>query len=251
MKIKLEKDTWLCILALVIIVVSYAGERCVELFCEPTAKLGMLMALVLAALLCVVVAILAKTEDSFTGLLAALVGYKMMPADISFLSTISLDGNVMYYLLMRASNVIFLVLIFRLYNMQEKPRKITALPLCAMILAVPFTNTIGMTMTNYFLLKTGSMLGGYFSQYICYALAAFTILALSFVSTYPTMRFAAYFEFTALSINIMRYIAKIVFKLAHNMHISKSYYGWIALYVSLIIIFFIAKSIKKKNVYDI
>ncbi len=251
MKIELKKDTSLCILAVIIIVVSYAAERCIELFTTPSIKAGMLMALVLTVLLCVVVAILAKTNDSFTGLLAALIGYKMMPPSISYLNEFSLDGDMLYYLLRCAAKIIFIILVFRLYNMQERPRKITALPLCALLFAVPFMSDIGKALTSYFLQKTGSMLGGYFSQYACYTVATLAILVLAFVSSYPTMRFTAYFEFTALSLNILRIGAKIGYRVLNNMHISKSLYGWIILYVALIALFFIFKIVKKKNVYKI
>ena len=251
MKIKPDKDSLRCISALIIIVISYAAERCIELYVTPTAKLGLLLALGMTALLCVVVGLLAKSEDSFTGLLAALIGYKMMPADISFLANFTPDGTMMYYLLQKAAKIVFIILVFRLYNAQERPRSITPLPLCAMLFAVPFMSNIGTEMTAYFLQKTGSMLGGFFSQYACYAIATLAILALAFVSTYQTMRFTAYFEFTALFINILRTFAKIIYRIINDMHISRSLYGWLILYVVLITVFFIAKSIKKKNVYNI
>ncbi|MBQ9229180.1 MAG: hypothetical protein IJ168_10180 [Eubacterium sp.] len=251
MKLKISKDTALCITAIFIIVLSYAAERVAELFATPSLSLGLITATALTALLGIVIYILSKTNDSFTGLLAALIGYKMMPANIPFLQAVTLDGTMLYYLVQKAAALVFLIVAFRLYNRQEQPRKITALPLLAMIFAVPFTNEISKVLSQYFLLKTGSMLGGYFSQYACYAAASLVILALAFVSTYSAMRFAAYFEFTALSINILRYAAKIAYHLYSGTHISKSYYGWILLYAALIAIFFIAKQIKKKNVYNI
>lgn len=251
MKIQPNKDASLSIFALITILISYAAERSIALFMTPTLKLGMALALAMTVLLFVVIAVLAKTNDSFTGLLAALIGYKMMPPSIAFLGEFSPDGAIMYYLLTRAANLIFIILVFRLYNMQERPRKITALPLCAMLFAVPFMNGIGATLTDYLLHKTGSMLGGYFSQYACYAVATLGILALAFVSNYSTMRFAAYFELTALSINALRTVAKIAFRMMKHWHVSNSLYGWLVVYIGLIVIFFIFKSIKKKNVYNI
>lgn len=251
MKLKVEKQSLPCIFAIIIIVVSYAAERFIELFAEPTATLGMVLALVMAVLFCVVLGIIAKSEDTFTGLLAAIIGYKMMPVSISFLGEISQDGELLYYLLTKAAAVVFIILIIRLYNMQEKPPRITALPLIAMLFAIPFASEIGVKLTDYFLTKTGSMMGGYFSQYLCYSLATLVILVLAFISTYPTMRFTAYFEFTTLSINILRTVAKIAFRLYNHMHVSKSLYVWIAVCIFLIVLCFIAKIIKKKNVYNI
>lgn len=251
MKIKPNKNTSLSIFALITILIAHAAERCIALFMTPTLKLGMILALAMTVLLCVVIAVLTKTNDSFTGLLAALIGYKMMPPSIAFLGEFSPDGAILYYLMTRAANLIFIILVFRLYNMQERPRRITALPLCAMLFAVPFTNGVAATLTTYFLQKTGSMLGGYLAQYACYAAASLGILALAFVSTYTTMRFAAYFEFTALSINVLRTIAKIAYRMINELHVSKSLYGWLILYIALIVIFFLFKIIKKKNVYNI
>ena len=251
MKEKITKDRLLCLLSLAVIIASYGAEKIIELFVVPAQHTGLLLAMIMTALLGVITLLLAKTNDSFMGLLAALIGYKMMPVNISFLSAESLDGSMLYYLVRQAARLIFIVLVFRLYNMQERPRKITALPLCAMLFAVPFFNGISTEMTDYFLQKTGSMLGGFLSQYACYAAASLIILALAFVSTYDSMRFATYFELAALGINILRQAAKIGYRLYNGYHISRSLYGWIILYVLIIAVFFIAKAVKKKNLYPI
>ena len=250
MKEKLTKDRISCLSALFIIVASYGAERFIELFVTPGPHSGLTLAMIMTALLGVVVLLLGRTDDTFTGLLTALIGYKMMPADVSFLAGESLDGSLLYYLVRQAARLIFIVLVFRLYNIQERPRKITALPLCAMLFAVPFFNTIGITLSNYFLERTGSMLGGYLSQYACYAAATLIILVLAFVSTYDSMRFAMYFEFAALGINTLRYVAKIAYRLYLGVHISRSFYLWIVLYAGLCLLFVIATLIKKKNIYQ-
>jgi len=250
MKEKLTKDRISCLIALCIIVSSYGAERFIELFAKPAPHLGLILAMIMTALLGVVVLLLGRTDDTFTGLLTALIGYKMMPVDVSFLARESMDGNLLYYLVKQAARLIFIVLVFRLYNLQERPRKITALPLCAMLFAVPFFNNIGVTLSNYFLARTGSMMGGYLSQYACYAAATLIILVLAFVSTYDSMRFAMYFEFAALGINIIRYIARIAYRMYTGVHVSRSFYLWIVLYVGLGLLFVLATRIKKKNLYQ-
>ena len=248
---KLGNDSTLDLIAILIIVIAYAAEKILELIVTPSHTLALVLAMVYTILLAVVTLILSKSENIFSGMMAALIGYKMMPVSINFLPEMSMDGNILYYIVCKVAVIIFLVLAFRLYNMQENPKSIKALPIIAIIYAVPFFNEIGATLMDYFLDKTGSMLGGYLSQYACYTAASMIILALAFVSNYASMRFAAYFELTALGINILRNVGKISVKLHYGQHISKSLYGWIILYIVILICFFIAKSVKKKGIYNI
>jgi hypothetical protein len=131
--------------------------------------------------------------------------------------------------------------------MQEEPHEIRSLPILAILLSVPFFNKIASVLGSFFMYKTGSMLYVYFTQFACYTAAVLVILAIAYNSGFSSMRFTAYFEFTALSINILRQLGKIVYFAIAGEHISKSLYSWIAIFVVLMICFAVATNIKKKQ----
>ncbi len=132
-KLKLNRDTGLCAFSAIIIVLAYAAEKIIELSIEPSKTAAIVLAMVNTVLLACVTVILGKSRDSFAGLLAALIGYKMMPVPISFIYYVTEDGNLLYYIVSKAAAIIFIVLIFRLYQMQEEPRAIKPLPVIAIL----------------------------------------------------------------------------------------------------------------------
>lgn len=242
-----EKDAALCLLTMVVAAGSYAAEKLIELYVPYTFRLGLILAVASTVLLMGVVLILSRTKDPFFTLLAGLFGFKMMPVPIVFLESVSVDANIIYYIIKKAAMLFFAVIIYRAYCLQEKPRAIKPLPLLALMAAVPFFQEIGTTMTVYFDAKTGSMLFGYFSQYACYLIASVIILAVAYVSGYESMRFTAYFEYAGLGINFLRVAGKILVKLINHVHVSKSLYLWLAVYAVLAACFFVAKDARKKS----
>lgn len=245
--VKADKDVLLCIFAMFISAASYGFEKIIELIIEPSRVSGLVLAMIYTVLLGCVVLILVNCNNTFYGLLTALIAYKMIPVNIVFLGDVSPDGNVLYYILKKAAVLIFIVLIYKLYNMQPEPKAIKPLPVIAMLALVPFFTGISSSLSPYLEAKTGSMMLSFFTQYLCYFAAAMIILALSYISNYETMRFAMWFELTALSINIIRRVGKIAVKMHWGHHISKSLYVWIVVYVAIAIIFVVATLIKKKS----
>lgn len=247
-KINLNKDKKLCILVTAIFTLSYAFERLVEIFTEPTRVLSFSTAIIMAALVAVCGVLLYKSKNPFFGLLASLIGYKMMPPSIAMMTQKSVYGAEAYYIFTKLSAIMFVCLIARFYYMQKEDKKIRSLPLLALMLVIPFFSDISEHSLYFFLNKTGSMMGYYFSSFACYIIASLIILILAYKSGYHSMRFAAYFEFVALGINIMRKGAAIIATtiIMHN-HISRSYYVWIAIYIGLIALFWLAKNKKKKE----
>ncbi len=246
-KPKLDKDSRVSIITTVIILISYAAQRLIGFYIEPTKQFVILLAMFNTLLLLAVILILLKRTNVFYSLLAALIAFKMLPVGIPSLGQFSQDADILYYIVAKAAVVIFAFTAYKIYKSQEEPKAIKPLPVAAILLAVPFFSQIAAVLTDYFLNKTGSMLPGYISQYACYAAAALLILGLAYTSNYDTMRFAAYFEYAALTINIIRMAGKIVLLATTSQHISKSLYGWIIVYAALIIIYIIVKNIKKKK----
>ncbi|MFR5875736.1 MAG: hypothetical protein ACLUFN_04530 [Eubacterium sp.] len=244
---KLDKDNRLCLLSIIIIIASYAAERLIEMFSTPTKSFALILSAVFSALAVVVFIILLKSKNPFFGLLTSLIGYKMMPPSINMLTQESLYGEAAYYLACKASVILFVVLIIKFYFMQSEPRKIKILPILAIMLVVPFFSEIGADSLDFFLTKTGSMLGYYIANFICYIAASLIILGIAYKSNYESMQFTAYFESTALGVNALKRLGAITANVSQGNHISRSYYVWLVIYALLIACFWIAKQKKKKE----
>ena len=242
------KENIMCVFATLIVVLAYGGQRIIEVTLSPDKKLALILAIIYTILLALVLYLISKSNNSYFGILAALIGYKMMPPPIGFLSQTTVDGATLYYLVGRAAAVLFVVVVYKLYKSQEEPHEIRSLPLLAIMLSVPFFTKISQVMSSYFMYKTGNMLYCYFAQFALYIAAVAVILAVAYVSGYTSLKFTAYFEYTALSINILRMLGKIGYFAVSHEHISKSYYVWIAIFVALMAVFAIAVKKKQKEI---
>ncbi|MBR4241408.1 MAG: hypothetical protein IKR97_04220 [Eubacterium sp.] len=241
------KENIMCVAATIIIVLSYGAQRIIEAVLSPDKKLALILAIIYTLLLAVVLWLISKSNNSYFGILAALIGYKMMPPPNNFLAQTTVDGSTLYYLVGRAAVVLFIVIIYKLYKMQEEPHEIRSLPLLTIMLSVPFFNGISQVITNYLLYKTGNMLYCYFAQFALYTAAVLLILAIAYISGCSSLKFTAYFEYTALSINILRQLGKIGYFALNHEHISKSYFVWIGIYAALMICFAVARKKKEKE----
>lgn len=244
-KIKISKDKSLCLISIAIITVSFAIEKIIEWNMFPGREFSLILAFIFTLLLAVVVYIISKSRSPFYALLAALIGYKMMPPPISSMQYTTAQGDMLYFIVQKVAIILFVILIFKFYNLQEKPRSIKPLAILAIMFAVPFFMEIAGKLSAYLYNETGSMLYSYFSQFLCYIIASVLILIVAFNSNYDSMRFAAYFEFVALGINILRKAGAIAVNIIAGSHVSKSYYCWIAIYAVMIIAFYFAKRKKK------
>ena len=245
-KIKISKNQSLCVLAIAIVVFAQALEKILEVVITPGQFVGVMCAMLYTVLVALVYFIISKGSSSFMGILAALLALKMLPPKITYLSQYSPDGAMLYFVVQKAAVLIFALLVYKFYREQEQPRQIKPLVLVALIGAVPFFNEISAYTSSYLLYKTGSMILPYFSQYACYAAAALMILGVAFYCGKESMRFAAYFQFIAFSINIFRMLGKIAYLAIAGQYISKSIYGWILVFAGLMVIYVIAFKRNKK-----
>ena len=84
-----KKENLMCVLATLIIVLSYGAQRIIEVSVSGGKTLGLILAMVYTALLAISLLLISKSNNSFFGILAALIGYKMMPPTIDFLDATS------------------------------------------------------------------------------------------------------------------------------------------------------------------
>lgn len=243
---KLTKDKSTSIISIVITVAAYASERLVEIFVQPTRTVAFVLVVGMTLALALVYLLLLKNKNVFYGLLAALIGYKMLPPTISMIAKMSIYGDMVYYLVRCLGSIIFLVLVIHYYKLQKGKDKIMSVPVLMIMWAVPFFTKIAEKSYYFLMIKTGNMLYYYFACFALYAIASMVILVVAYKSNYASMRFTSYFEFVALGINALKKIGSIIALSISHSHISKSVYCWIALYIILAICFYVAKEKKKK-----
>lgn len=243
----LKKDQSKCVFAIGLIMACYAGVRLVEIFAQSTKSSSLVLAMICTLALAVVYFIISKTSNAFYGLLAGIIGYKMMPPVITTLINHTTDGAVLYYLVRKAAVVLFVLLIIKLYRMQKDDDKIKLIPILAIMVVVPFCSEVGRVIGTYLTNQLGgSMIPYYFTCYAFYIIAAMVILYSALKSNYATLRFTCYFEFIALAINTLKKIAVIVAFAIKGNHISKDYFVWIVVFVALMAVFALIKNNRKK-----
>ena len=241
------KDNIMCALAAMIIVLSNGAEKIIEVTLTPSKSLALILAIVYTCLLLVSYTLISKSKNSYFGILAALLGYKMMPPAINFMAGQTADGYALYFIVSKMAAVLFVVTVYRLYKLQEEPHEVRSMPLLIIMLSVPFFTKIAQTVSGYLMFKTGNMLYCYFAQFALYTAAVLVVLGVAYQSGYSSLKFTAYFEFAALSINILRMLGKIGYFAINHEHISKSYFVWIAIFVVLMGCFVVAVNVKKKE----
>lgn len=243
-----KKDNILGILAIAVIVGSYGLEKIVEAFVSPTKSVGILSAIAMTCLFAVVLMLISKCKSAFFGLLASIIGYKMMPVPITYLAKVSPDASILYYLLQRMAMVFFVLLIIKIYKSQDQIKeKIRLIPVIALIVCVPFFTETSYYIGRYFMVVMGNMLYLYFTQFAFYALAMLVIILVCIRTNYTTSRFVAYYEFVALGINILRKSCAVAVLSIQGEHVSGSLYCWIAIFAIFIVVFAVFKNIEKKK----
>lgn len=247
-KVKPNKSQIQCSIAMAIIVIGYAVERIISIAFDLDKTASLIMAMVYTVLLAIVYCVVSSSKDHVFALLAALLGYKMMPPDIAELNNTSLDGAMLYFIVRKVAVVLFILLVLKGYELQEKPRMIKPVPILAIMVAVPFAASIADQIGSYMMIQTRNMLYVYFSQFIGYGLATLVILLIAYRNNYESMAFTAVFEYAALAINILRRGAVVAVNLISGTHVSKSYYVWIVLYAALIVLTAILRRMKKKSI---
>lgn len=243
----LKKDQLMCSLSIVVMLVCFAAERILEIFVNLDRTTSIILAMIFTVALACIYFVLSKTKDAFFGLLACLIGYKMMPPSIGALANHSLDATMLYYIIQKAGIVIFVLLTIKMYKLQKDDDKIRLIPIMAAMVIIPFSMEIGQTVGNYLMYQFGgNMYYYYFTQFAAYTIGMLVLLTASYGSNYTTLRFVCYYEFVALGINILRKSALVVALLIKGQHVSLSIYSWIAIFVVGIGLFAFAKSKRKK-----
>lgn len=245
MKEKITKGKLYCLISAGIIFGAYIAQRILNMTLEPTKTGVLVQAIVFSTLTAVVYFLVAKSDEPFYGILAAIFGIRMLPPNITGLGEFSPQAELLYYFVQKASFVIFAFAIVKLYELQKRPRMIKPIPILCTILIVPFFNEISVTVNNFIMEQSGNMLYSYFASFAIYSAA---MICLLFVGTRCSKVSAALicdFQLVALLLNAGRKICAIIIHLANSAHISRSYYCWVVIYGFFFIAFYVLRKHRK------
>lgn len=243
----MSKSKGLCLAAVIITFVSYCAERGFEILVDPTKTTSLIAAMVFTVLFGVMFFITSKIEDTFYGILAAVIGYKMMPPVIYPLFSTTAEGSVLFVIVKAVAAALFAILIIKIFRKQPAENAIKVLPIVILMFVVPFFNELGDNLAAGLQAIFITRLYSYGAEALCYAMAAVVIWIVAYRSNRKSAEFVCYFQYLALALNIIRRVAAIAVNFIAGTHISASYYCWVALYVVILVAFVVLhKKVKAK-----
>lgn len=239
---RISKNRLYCLIAVAIILCSYISQRVLHICFDITKEFAIIEAMIFSIATVAVYFLVTKTNDSFYGILTAIFGFRMMPPTINGFEQLSAEANIVYFLVQKFSMLIFAVAILKLYELQEKPKKIRALPILCTILVVPFFIDIQDELSRYInSIANGNMLYSYLTGFIFYTLAMLILIFIAVKSNKDSARLITDYQMIALLLNIGRRVCAVAINLAWGNHISKSYYCWILIYLFFFIVFYVLR----------
>ncbi len=237
-----------CLISAIIIIGCYAVQRVLSLCVDANRTLAVCEAMIFSLAVAAVYFLVTKSHEPFYGILISVLGFRMLPPSISALEEFSSGAYIVYYIVGRASLVIFAFAIIKLFRQQETEQKIGVLPILFLMIAVPFSNEISSTLASFADgYANGNKLWGYFIQFAFYALTMLIGLWYASRSNYINSRLICDYSIVALALNLARRLSVTVIYLARDWHISKSYFCWMAIYIFFIVAYFILKRKKTKE----
>ncbi len=244
---KISKGKIYCLVSAVLIFGIYILQKVINIAVEPTRSIVLLQAFVFSLVTAIVYYLLSKSGEIFYGILMAMFGIRMLPPDIQALADFSQGANLLYYFVQKFAFVIFVAVIVKLYEQQEKPRMIKPLPIICAIIVVPFVDEISNTLRSFLLSQTGNMLYAYLSDFAVYAIAMIFLLYVAVRCGDVSSRLVCNFQIVALLLNLGRRACAVIYFLINGAHISKSYYCWILIYCFFIGAFYILRKRRMAN----
>lgn len=225
------------IIAVVATVAWYGIERLFEIFVGLDRTGALALAMLSTAVFAIVFFLIDSCTDSFNGMLASLIAFKMMPPTINGLAQLSYDASFLYYLVQKAAVLLFIYLFIKHYR-NEKNVKISPFVVFILAFTVPFLSEIANNVSVYLMRSFGeNMLFSYFSSFAFYALGIFVAWLIALKSNYHALGFITCYELIALSINWLNKACRVVVLMIQHEHVSLSLYCWLVIFAFGIVLF--------------
>lgn len=246
MRKKMTKGKIYCLTAVAIILGSYIIQKILHIVFDITREFAIIEAIVFTVATVIVFFLVTKSKETFYGILTAIFGFRMMPPDISNLAKLSPEANIVYFIVQKFSLLIFALAILWLYEQQEKPKQLKALPILCTMVVVPFFMDTQSEIAVYInSIANGNLIYSYFTGFIFYSLSMIILLFVATRTNVTGAKLIIDFQFVALLLNFGRRVCAVAINLAQGNHISRSYYCWIAIYIFFFIAFYVLR--KKKT----
>lgn len=225
------------IIAVIVAVAWYGVERISEIFFSFNKTNALVLALLSTVVLAVVYFLIDSCTDSFSGMLASLIAFKMTPPSIGGLAALSYDAAFLYFIVQKAAVLMFIYLFVKHYR-KDTDGKISPFAVLVLAFAVPFLSRISNSVALYLMHSFGeNMLFSYFSDFVFYGLAIFVAWLIALKGNYNLLKFVTCYEIIALSINLLRKACYMFVLMAKHEHVSLSFYCWILIFGFGIVLF--------------
>lgn len=246
----LSREQLPAVAAIALVFICYVAEKAFKRLTPWNEASAIVQAIVFTCAVFVALVLLYKSKDIFYGIMASVFAFKMLPPDLLMLRYTNIDAAAVYYLVRKAALVLFLLMIYKFYKMQEtqdKYEKIHAASIGALLLVVPFCSEIGAQFAKYALIKTGSMMLPYAFQAAAYIVAFLILACVCFLFKGKGAVLIADFSIIGFFINAARKAASALIIANAGNHVSKSYICWIIIYAVLAVIMVLVRKKTKTN----
>lgn len=249
-KCNITKDSLNSFIAVVITVLWYGAERVAEVFFELSKSQLIGLAAASTVMIAVVYYLISVTKTAYSGMLASMIAFKMMPPLITFAQN-SNDAQFLYYIVSKVAIVLFVFQFIKHFTRQET-KNISAVSAFIIAASVPFLMPIAQTTGRYLVLSM-KMNGvwTYFCQFACYGLCMLIAWMLAVRSDYEELKFIVNYEFVVLGINILRKGSLICLNLINGVHVSLSLYCWVIIFAIGILLFYFTYKMRKKEILKV
>lgn len=238
-KLSFTKDQWLSLFSLAIVILCYAGEKAMKRLVPWSETSALIQAFVFTVAVAAVYLILSKAKDAYFGMIAGIFAFKILPPDMEMLRAYNMDASCVYFIVRKMALVLFLYTIYRLYLRSKKGQAdpIRALPVAALLLVVPFLTGMSNDFEQYAYIKTGSMMLPYALDAGFYIAAMCVLGAVCVLFRGRNAALVCDFSMIGFVVGGARKLCSALIILNANLHLSKSYICWIAIYAVLIAAF--------------
>lgn len=236
------------VLALSIIIGSYALQHMIPLLLSATRVLVLVEAMAFTVLTVITFFLIIKSKDIPLGIIAGMFAFKIMPPIIPVLAQFNEYADLTYYIVGKVAQVLFLGAIIKLYYDQEQPRSIKPFPVALVIVAIPFFNELSNTLTAFAdAHANGNYIYSYFISFACYSATMLIFLFIASRIDKDTSLLMIDYSILSASIRCLSKCSAIIYYRASDIHVSKSLFCWVAIYVFFIIAFILLKNKRTKK----
>lgn len=238
LKNKFNKAQLPALLSIVIIYAVYIAEKALKRLTDWSSTSAIIQAFVFTAAVLAVFLLLLKCKDYYLGLLTSILAFKIIPPKIDMLHTMAFDACAVYFLVRKVALVLFLFMIYRFYQEYKKEQPedyVHLMGIVAIMLVFPFISDIAANYENYARLRTNNLLYMYAMQAVAYV-AIFVIIAyFCFKFRGKTSKLICDYSAFVLITRMLRKATSALILAHAGIHVSKSYFCWIAICAVLMV----------------